>query len=134
MEAYVPYIVIGMGIIFSVVGWFIIKSDRKIRTQGVKTLGAVVDVQEVYSSEGTSYRLTVEFTDRNGTVIRQDLDHTTGFKPKKAIPYETPIFYLQEKGKTKIALGNSKAMFLMGLLFLSIGIGLMAVIIIPLLL
>ena len=122
MESYIPLFGICFGVLFAVVGFYILKGDRKIRSEGIKTLGTVVDVKEVYSSDGTSYRLTIEFTNRNGELIQQDLDYTTGFKPKKPIPYKTTIFYLQEKGKMKIALENSKVLLWMGIGFIAIGI------------
>jgi len=134
MESYIPIIGICFGAIFAVAGFVIFKKDRKIRAEGTKTLGTVVDVQEEYSSDGTSYRLTVEFKDRNGKLIRQALDYTTGFKPKQSIPYKTPIYYLQDKNQTKIALANSKAMLFMGIAFLVIGIMIMGGFIISLIL
>lgn len=111
-----------LGISFSIAGFFMLKNYRKIRDEGRKTKAKVIDILEEYSNDGKTYRLVVEFKTYNGKLITQELDFSSGFKPKKQPPYPYEIYYLEENGKIKILPAKSNFHFVLCFLFILVGL------------
>ena len=110
-----------LGIVFSVAGFYILRNFKHIRNHGKRTKAKVVDILEEHSNDGKSFRLVVEFTSINGEIIKQELNYSTGFKPKKALPYPLEIFYLEENESIKILPANSSFQFILSILFMLVG-------------
>ena len=85
------------GFTFLGVGYYIIYLDRKIKAKGRKTLATVIELKEVRSQDAITYKPVFEFRNNKGETIIQELDYSSSWKPKKIPPYQTPIYYLEEK-------------------------------------
>ena len=55
-------------------------------------------------------------------------DFSSSIKPKKTLPFTTPIFYLNEKNKTKIILANHQIESVLGYTFLLLGMIILCVV------
>ncbi len=122
MEEYIPIIVVGiLGIAFFLVGLFMTRRDRKIKLDGKKTMAKVIDLKEENSSDGVTYRMILQFSTAKGE-ITQELDYSSGIKPKKEIPFDEEIYYLEEDGKYKMVLSNNKFKLIFNYGFTAVGV------------
>ncbi|MAD97234.1 MAG: hypothetical protein CMB99_07915 [Flavobacteriaceae bacterium] len=122
MEQYLPLIVVGiLGIAFFLVGLFMTMRDRRIKLDGKKTLAKVIDLKEENSSDGVTYRMVLKFSTSKGG-ITQEMDYSSGFKPKKEIPFDEQIYYLEKDGKYKIVLSNNKFKSIFNYGFTAVGV------------
>ena len=127
MQDYIPLIAIGgLGIAFFLLGLFMLRRDRRIKLDGKKTLAKVINLKEENSSDGVTYRMILQFSTSKGE-ITQELDYSSGFKPKKEVPFNEEIYYLEEDGKYKIVLSNNKFKLIFNYGFTVVGVLLLSV-------
>lgn len=97
-------------------------SDNKIKKEGKKVLATVIEVKEIATTDGTSYKPLVEFKNHRGETIIQELDYSTGFKPKQEVPYKKEIYYLEINNKIKIVPSNNKLKNAISIGFIIVGL------------
>lgn len=110
------------GFAFLGVGIYIIYLDRKIKAKGRKALATVIEIKEVKSQDAVAYKPVFEFHNHRGETIVQELDYSSSLKPKKTPPYQTAIYYLQEKGETKIVLADNRLKLIIAYCMVVVGI------------
>ncbi|MCH2218029.1 MAG: hypothetical protein MK076_08155 [Flavobacteriales bacterium] len=106
-----------------------IRKTRHIKRKGIKTLATVIKIKELHSrDDGVTYKQVLEFKNVNGETVVEELDFASSIKPKKTPPFTTPIFYLNEKNKTKIILANHQIESVLGYTFLLLGMIILCVV------
>lgn len=128
MEIYIAsFIIISLGITFSVTGVYLIRRDKKIKSQGRKTEATVIDLKENTTTDGTTYTQIIEFKNRKGNVIVQELGYSSSIKPKQRIPFKIPIYYLEKGDKYQILLANNNLFLALWYAFTIIGTSLLVI-------
>ena len=97
-------------------------SDNKIKKEGKKVLASVIEIKEIATTDGTSYKPVVEFKNHRGETIVKELDYSTGFKPKQEVPFKKEIYYLEINNKTKIVPSNNTLKNAISIGFIIIGL------------
>ena len=116
------------GLLLAGVGLYMIRKTRHIKRKGIKTLATVIKIKELQSRDGVTYKQVVEFKNMKGETVIEELDFSSSIKPKKTPPFTTPIFYLNEKNKTKIILANHQIESVLGYTFLLLGMIILCVV------
>ena len=117
------------GLLLAVIGFYMLYKDRRIKQNGTKTLATVIELKELKSRDGVSYKQVVEFQNSKGEKIVQELDFSSSIKPKEEVPFKTPIYYQIKNGKTKIVLANNNIKLIVSYGFLAIGIVILCIIV-----
>lgn len=117
------------GLLLATVGFYMLYKDRKIKQNGTKTLATVIELKELKSKDGVSYKQVVEFQNSKGEKIVQELDFSSSIKPKEDVPFKTPIYYQTKNNKTQIVLANNNIKSIVSYSFLAIGIIILCIIV-----
>ncbi len=128
MEVYITsFIIISVGLTFSLAGIYFIFIDKKIKSEGRKTEATVIDLKQNTTTDGTTYTQIIEFRNRKGNVIVQELGHSSSIKPKKRIPFKIPIYYLKRGDSYQILLANNGLFLALWYAFTIIGSSLLVI-------
>ena len=105
---------------------FIIDRDYRVKKNGKKARGTVIDIEEEVSrdsdGETTLYHLLIKFKNSKGNEIIKRSDFSSSIPTSRKPPYKIPIFYLKEDNDYIIVLAknNIKMIFAYTLLTLAI--------------
>ncbi|UKM65363.1 DUF3592 domain-containing protein [Flavobacteriaceae bacterium GSB9] len=123
------FLIVGCGFLY--VGFYIKNTNKRIKSNGIKTKAKIVDFKKerIKNADGESYEYhfpIVSFTDRNGIETTQKLDSSE--KPKR-INELIDIIYLKKENEYEIIKDNDwweknlpTILLIGGFLFFGVGI------------
>lgn len=122
MENYIAGIIdVSAGLIFLLAGLYMIRRNKRIKSEGIKTQATVIKLKENITNEGKTYTQVLEFKNRLGETIVQELNYSSSIKPKQKIPFKLPIYYLKRDNKYQLLLANNKFVSIFSYSFVFVG-------------
>lgn len=120
-------ILLGLGLIFGLIGYFFKKRVAKFKKFGVKTISTVVDyetevnteINDGVSQKSTTFYPIVEFANLKNEIIKETL--TVGSTRKGEIGKKIDIYYLEKEGRYSILVDSKFLTLILPIIFYIIG-------------
>lgn len=113
-----------IGVVFAAIGAYIMYRSNKIANEGIRTRAKIIDYESEVDKDMDGYETTyyypiLEFTDKNGNIVKQktDLASTSKIQTKSI-----EIFYLVEDGDYNIVMNTTLFRHILPWGFMTIGV------------
>lgn len=103
----VPSLLILGGFVFTAIGGFLTYQQRSMEQQGIAVPGQVIDLQENYDSDGSTYTPVVQFKTKSGQTVEFTSTYSSN-PPAYQVGQNVTVVYLPDQPEQAVIQGEGQ--------------------------